>query len=688
MSETIPPREARLGVFVCDCGGQVSQRLDTEAVRQRAAARPGVVAARREAWPCSPDGRARLQRLIQAEGLDGVLVAGCAPRLVEKLFRETVQAAGLPATMLEIANVREQCALAHGDDRVAATEKAADLVAMGLARLASVSPVGPQAEPVYNAALVVGGGLGGLTAALTLAESGAPVTLVEAASALGGLSPDYDEERQAQLAERVAAVEAHAGIRRLLHARVADVSGGPGHYTVTVEQAGQRHTLTFGAVVLALGAQPLPLGDRPWRDRRLVRTQAEFAAELAAGGVVDLRRIVIELCAEREAVGRCSRVCCRAGLRQALQAKRLQPQAEVTILYRDLFLGGPAGDAAWDELVEAQAAGVAFLRYHPAHPPVIGEKSVIVPIPATQDAVELPFDRLVLALPWGPHPEAARLAALFRLPHDEAGFLLERRDRLRPGQARDDGVFVIGGLHQPTEPEEILLQAYMAGARARRFLAQGSLPRTTPAAAVRAELCTGCATCVPTCPWSAISLQERPGVLSLARIDARRCTNCGNCVVACPVKAIDLPGCEDAALLAQIEAALAGPGPRVLVFACEWSAYAAADLAGARRRTYPAEMRIIRLGCSARLDPDHILWAFLNGAQGVLVGVCPAGDCHHGVGNRWAEERVALLQRQLTERGLNPRRLRLEHLPGDDGRRFAEVVNGFAAELSSTYLQR
>ena len=352
MSETIPPREARLGVFVCDCGGQVSQRLDTEAVRQRAAARPGVVAARREAWPCSPDGRARLQRLIQAEGLDGVLVAGCAPRLVEKLFRETVQAAGLPATMLEIANVREQCALAHGDDRVAATEKAADLVAMGLARLASVSPVGPQAEPVYNAALVVGGGLGGLTAALTLAESGAPVTLVEAASALGGLSPDYDEERQAQLAERVAAVEAHAGIRRLLHARVADVSGGPGHYTVTVEQAGQRHTLTFGAVVLALGAQPLPLGDRPWRDRRLVRTQAEFAAELAAGGVVDLRRIVIELCAEREAVGRCSRVCCRAGLRQALQELDAQLPFQRLDLGRHRwlreiqFVGSPAEGAA------------------------------------------------------------------------------------------------------------------------------------------------------------------------------------------------------------------------------------------------------------------------------------------------------------------------------------------------------
>ncbi|MBL8056435.1 MAG: hydrogenase iron-sulfur subunit [Anaerolineales bacterium] len=287
----------------------------------------------------------------------------------------------------------------------------------------------------------------------------------------------------------------------------------------------------------------------------------------------------------------------------------------------------------------------------------------------------------MLALPWGPHPEAARLAALFHLPRDGAGFLRERRERLRPGQARDDGVYVIGGLHQPAEPDEVLLQAYLAGARAGRFLNQGTLPRTAPEARGAAELCTGCAACVPSCPWSAISLQARPGVLSLAQVDARRCTSCGNCAAACPVKAIDLPGAEDAALLAQIEAALAA-GPRVLVFACEWSAYAAADLAGARRQPYPAETRLIRLGCSARLAPDHILWAFLNGAPGVLVGVCPAGECHHGAGNRWAAERVALLQRQLAERGLDPRRLRLEHLPGDDGRRFAEVASAFAAEVS------
>ncbi|MBL8056434.1 MAG: hypothetical protein JNK29_07030, partial [Anaerolineales bacterium] len=176
--------------------------------------------------------------------------------------------------------------------------------------------------------------------------------------------------------------------RRLLNARLADVAGGPGHYTVTIEQAGQAQAYPCGAVILALGAQPWPLGAEHWVDRARTRTQAEFAAELAAGGLADLRHIVIQLCAERETAARCSRVCCRAGLRQALQAKRLQPAAEVTVLYRDLFLGGPAGDAAWDELVEAQAAGVAFIRYHPAHPPVVGEKALMVPIPATHDAVE------------------------------------------------------------------------------------------------------------------------------------------------------------------------------------------------------------------------------------------------------------------------------------------------------------
>jgi heterodisulfide reductase subunit A len=340
---------------------------------------------------------------------------------------------------------------------------------------------------------------------------------------------------------------------------------------------------------------------------------------------------------------------------------------------------------------------VTFFRYQKNHPPVIGEKTVDLSDPLTGEPVRVPFDRVVLAMPLEPPADADRLAALLRVPQDESGFLVEPPARLRPGRYADDGLYVLGGAHQPVEAAEALFQAYVTSARALRFLKQETLRTEAPVAEVAPALCTGCANCVPVCPTAAITLapREHAEVLSLATVEALRCTGCGNCVVACPVKAITLPGWDDAAIFAQISAALsktpfrgrpcesAPPAPRVVVLACEWSAYAAADMAGARRVPYPADVRIIRMPCSARFDPQHVLWAFLNGAQGVFLGACPPGECHYGAGNRYAAERMDGLKKQLAEHGFDPRRLRLEFLPGDDGQRFAETMTDFVETVIS-----
>ena len=428
----------RLGIVVCDCGGTLGRPrpLEPERLARAAADLPGVAHVTCETCACGPDGRARLQAAIQAEHLDRVLVAACAPRLVEPLFRATVQAAGLPADAVAIADVREQCACVHAAEPEAAQAKAVDLIAMGAARLAALTPAAPRTYPLTKAAVVIGGGLGALTVALTLAEGGTPVTVIDPDGALGGLSPSFEAADQDQIAARIAAVRAHPLITTRLNAQVIAVAGAPGEYQVTWEQAGVQAVTPAGAIVAALGAAPQPLGATRWYPRARVRTQAEFEMELAAlaeAGGCPFQHVVIQLCAERGPGGRCSRVCCRAGLRQAARVKELNPATEVTLLFRDLVLGEDA-EAGWQDLAAAQAAGVAFVRYDPAHPPVIDARTVSVPLPATRDLIELPFDRLVLALPWVPAAGADRLAAVLGLPR-----ALRRRRPVRAGRPASAG---------------------------------------------------------------------------------------------------------------------------------------------------------------------------------------------------------------------------------------------------------
>ncbi|HLB46083.1 MAG TPA: FAD-dependent oxidoreductase [Anaerolineales bacterium] len=694
-----PTSELRLGVVICECGDKIAGQLDTESLRRQVAALPGVVYAVREVYPCSKDGRARLRQAIADQKLDRVLIAGCTPRLIERLFRQVGQEAGLASRGggLEVTDIREHCAYVHANDREAAAQKAVDLIEMGVARLAATR-FAPNVHTgrVVKSAMVIGGGLSGLTVALALAEEGISVTLIEEASALGNARPGLAHEARETIPERIEAVSRQPRILTLLSARVTEVKGRPGDYEVRIAHDGQITTFAIGAIVIAEDARPKGLNGRRWYDRSRVVTQAEFESEHAAiapsRNNLVLHDIVMILCAEEAGGGRCSRVCCLAGIRQAVRAKQLNPNANVTILFRDLYLGG-GGDLHADELQRARELGVTFFRYQKDHPPTIGDKTVNIHDSLTGESVRVPFDRVVLSTPLEPPAYSDALAALLHVPQDDNGFLVEPPARLRPGRYADDGVYALDGAHQPVDEAEALFQAYVTSARVIRFLSQKEIRVEASAAVTDAALCTGCGNCVPVCPTAAIALvpRQHDGVLSLAEVEALRCTGCGNCVVACPARALTLPGWDDAAILAQISAALRVRGElsstarvarRVVVLACEWSAYAAADMAGVRRLSYPTDVRIIRMPCSARFDPNHILWAFINGADGVFLGACLPGECHYGAGNLYAKERVEALKKQLAERGFDPRRLRLEFLPGDDGKKFAQVMTDFVEVLT------
>ncbi len=685
----------RTGVLVCECGDEIAGVLDTNALCATAADLPGVVYACSETYPCSKDGLLRMQQAITENDLERVLVAGCTPRLVEKHFRDAALSVGLASGGVEVVDIREHCAYVHADEPDAAMQKAGDLIAMGVSRLAVTSMPFPHTHAFVNSALIVGGGLSGLTVANSLANAGHHVTLVESALELGGTSHTFQENAKDLIDSLIELVSNHPSIYILLDSRLTQVTGPPGSYAVSIASSDQTQTLIVGSIVVATGAKPLPLDSSRHFDPLRVATQSLFAHErnrvATAGSDLAMQDIVLLLSSEDRDEDYCSYLSNLTGVRQAIQVKQLSPAANVTVLFRELYSAGD-NHPLEERVQQAKELGVTFFRYRAETPPLVADKTVDIADPLTGQPVRLPYDRVVLAMPLVPQDNADTLAALLGLHQDKHGFLIEARTRLLPGRYCDTGIYVVGSAHQPVDTADVLLQAYMTSSRLQRYLNQDSLSTSAPIAEIAQETCTGCGNCVPVCPVNAIQLIQKDGVLSLAEVESLLCTGCGNCAVVCPVNAIMIPGWDDLAIVSQINAAFTSSRtkdeaeggvhpPRILAFACEWSAYASADLAGTLRIPYPSDIRILRMNCSARFDPQHILWALLNDADGVLLGACHPGECHYGTGNLYAEERVKGLKQQLADYGLDPRRVRLEFLAGDDGAGFVETITAFRDDL-------
>jgi heterodisulfide reductase subunit A len=688
---TSAPASIRTGVVICDCGDKIAGVIDTQALAEQISQLPDVAYVTHEAYPCSRMGQERMCKVISEKGLNRVLVAGCAPRLIENLFRQSLRSAGLEPGFLHIADIREQAVYAQTTHARQAMEIARDLVEIGLARLATTQSARPHYGRVVKAVLVIGSGLSALTVALSLADSGMHVTMLEEEGQLGGAVPDFQNRTRQLTAEKSKTVLASPMIDVLLNAHLVEVTGHPGDYEVRISHKDGTNTYAFGVIVVSNTAQAKSLSSEQWFDRSRVKTQVEFEAELETSerekNPMVLNDIVMILCADPSQKEHCSRVCCNLGISQAMRARQLNPDARITVLFRDLYLGG-IGEAYENELVQARKQDITFFRYRQEAPPVIGDKTIDVLDTLTGEPVRIPFERVILSMPLVPREHTHTLAALLGLPEDDYGFMAEPRLRLRPGRYADPGIYVLGSAQQPADTAEALFQAYLTSSRAARFLSQEVITLESPIAAIDPVLCTGCGNCPRVCPTQAIHLEKRDGVLSLSEVDELRCIGCGNCVVVCPSKAITLPGWDNVEIPVQISAALqvhpsdsSIPQPRVVALACEWSAYAAADMAGTRRVPYPANVRIIRMNCSARFDPYHILWAFLNGADGVFLGACRPGECHYGTGNLYAKERVEILKKELAQHGVDPRRLHLEFLSVDEGEKFARAMGDFVKEI-------
>lgn len=690
----------RIGIFLCTCDQQIDKSVDVAGVEE--AFRTPEVTVTRLPHVCLADGQRVLQETIRAAGIERAVIAACPQRLLGAHLRDACVAAGLHRDHFALVDWREGCAWAHAGDVAGATQKAIDLVDMGVARASLAQAVDAAPAPVTPRALVLGGGITGLTAARSLAERGVAVTLVEQAPRLGGQLNGWQLDGTQQVFdETLQAVKADPLVDVRVGTRLTAVTGTVGNYRATLQDAGGSLVeVPAGAIVVATGAREYAAPELYLHDGQRVLTLGEFERQLArTGGRVD-GPVVYLLCAgsRDEKIPYCSGTCCISALQQALRVKRAHPDVPVTIIFRDLYL--PGGDLQHEVVLDARRAGITFARYVPEKGPRAGEDYVEAQDQLTGARQRYAYERLVLATPQVPREDAGMLARMLGLARDADGFFMEPHRRVRPERRIERGIYVAGGAHRPADVETSVWQGLTAAARAARFIGAGQVARPAWSARVDESLCTGCAQCIAACEFGAITLHASlapasggglppasGGAGGIAQVDPFLCTACGSCVAACPSKAIDLPGASDRQIFAQIDAALAGLAQgerRVLVFGCGWSGFASMELAGARRLQYPVAVRTIELPCSARLDPLHVLYAFLNGADGVTLALCPPDECHYGNGNRKAEERVTHLREQLAANGIDPRRLELVRMTGDDADGWIRAVNSLVKTTELT----
>jgi heterodisulfide reductase subunit A-like polyferredoxin len=547
----------RIGVFVCHCGINIGGIVAVPAVREYARTLPFVEYVADNLYTCSQDTQETLKRLIRENGLNRILVAACTPRTHEPLFQETMEEVGLNRYLFEMANIRNMVSWVHSSDPASATEKAKDLVRMAVAKAALLEPLQEPELQVTPRALVVGGGVAGMMAARTLADQGYPVHLVERSDRLGGQALSLHETWRGEsipafVKGLAGELERHPLVTIHLSSSIAQVDGFVGNFKTVIRNGESSEAVEHGVAVIATGGSELQPGEYLYgQDPRILTHQdldRRFQSEDAA--LQEVQTAVFIQCVGSREPQRpyCSRVCCTHSLQSALHLKKLNPECNVFVLYRDLRSYGER-EALY---LEARRLGVVFVGYHVAEKPAVvardGKLTVVVRDPILQRKVALETDLLTLASAIVPNADEA-LAQFFKVPVNEDGFFLEAHVKLRPVDFATDGVFLCGLAHYPKPIDESIAQAQAAASRAATILARRTIHFPGTVAFVNPMLCSSCGTCVSVCPYSAPRFNEK----GRAEINPALCKGCGLCTASCRSGAIRLQGFDDAQILAMID---------------------------------------------------------------------------------------------------------------------------------------
>ncbi len=550
----------RVGVFVCRCGINIAGVVDVEAVRDYAASLPHVEYVADNLYTCSQDTQESLTEVIKEKNLNRIVVAACTPKTHEALFQETMANAGLNKYLFEMANIRNQDSWVHQEDPEAATAKAKDLVRMAVAKVTLLEPLREAELEVNQKALVVGGGVAGMTAARALSAQGYEVCLVERAQSLGGQARNLyrmwtGENIQERLEELIEAVQGDENIRVHLETELGNVEGFVGNFRTTLICRGKEEVVEHGIAVIATGAQELKPKEYLYGEDSRVVTHLELDRmfmndESALRGIK--RAVFIQCVGSREPERPyCSRVCCTHSIESALHLKELNPDMDVYILYRDIRTYGER-----EYLYrKARLAGILFIPFSLERKPRVslGQGALKIDIwdPLLCQDIVMNSDLLVLAAAIVPYGDQ-KLARMFKVPLNEDGFFVEAHAKLGPSEFATDGVYLCGMAHYPKPIDESVAQAQAAVSRAVTLLARQKIKTSGTVAEVNPLYCSSCGVCVEVCPYKAPTMREQGPFAGKAEVNPVLCKGCGICVASCRSGAMSLKGFGNDQIMAMI----------------------------------------------------------------------------------------------------------------------------------------
>ncbi len=570
--------ERRIGVYICHCGGNISDYVDVDQVLAAVRDEPDVAVARTAMFACSDATQQEMVQDIEDHHLDGLVVASCSPKLHMFTFRGVAKRAGLNPYEYTQVNIREQDSWAHTDDPVGATHKAISLVRAGIARTRLTTPLEPVVVETTPKAMVIGAGIAGLRAAIGLADIGLGVFLVERDEQLGGwvgrFGEMYPHQRNGQelIATLVEEVRKRPSITVFTNAELMAKSGSFGNYLAAVRVNTNPPNLIqveVGSIIVATGFdtyQP-EVGEYGYGIEGVL-TLPEFKALVdgTRGSLTyhgkPVHTIAYVYCVgSRQPGGNeyCSRFCCAATVHASLEVAALDKTVHQYHLYRDIRTYGKY------ELLytESRKKGSVYMKFPDDTPPAVARDGAGRLTVTTRDTLTggeeltIPADLVVLVTGMVPR-QNDELMNVLKLPVGRDGFFNEIHPKLRPVETVVDGVLIAGACQGPKNSAESVASGLAAVTQSAAILKKGVAELDPLVAAVDADACTWCGKCLEACPYAAVEQITVDG-REVAAISATTCKGCGGCVPVCPEDAIDLRGYTDAQIRAMIDSLVEEP---------------------------------------------------------------------------------------------------------------------------------